>query len=305
MACFLCGVPDAHPTPSQHDHRIFKVHCPVCGAYSIEDTVVEDCLNGQLKGTKHLLAGLSRQAFERGNPLKITSENVTNLFELIPNPLTPLENLNQLLLFVRKQQTRGDKFVELISGHDFPLTFAHDGNEFDYLRETLIKQGLLEHSPQTMHNVRLTPAGWQRVIELKKHTKHSNQAFVAMWFSDGLTEAYENGIKKALEDTGFSSYRVDHDEHNQKIDDRIIAEIRKSGLLIADFTGHRGGVYFEAGFAMGLGIPVIWTCKETDIKNAHFDTRQYNHITWINPAELKTKLIARIEASIPGIAHGS
>ena len=48
--------------------------------------------------------------------------------------------------------------------------------------------------------------------------------------------------------------------------DRILAEIRKSKFVVADFTscgeciacdkcehiGARGGVYFEAGFALGL-----------------------------------------------------
>lgn len=42
-------------------------------------------------------------------------------------------------------------------------------------------------------------------------------------------------------------------EHSNKIDDEIIGEIRRSAFIVADFTGHRGGVYFEAGFAMGLG----------------------------------------------------
>ncbi len=88
-------------------------------------------------------------------------------------------------------------------------------------------------------------------------------------------------------------------EHNGKIDDLIIAEIRKSGLLVADFTKQRGGVYFEAGFAMGLGIPVIWTCRSDDVEKLNFDTRQYNHIIWTDADDLKKKLQLRIEASIP------
>lgn len=87
-------------------------------------------------------------------------------------------------------------------------------------------------------------------------------------------------------------------EHNEKIDDRIIAEIRQSSLIVADFTGQRGGVYFEAGFAKGLGIPVIWTCHEDGVENLHFDTRQYNHIVWESPEDLKTKLINRISATL-------
>jgi len=49
---------------------------------------------------------------------------------------------------------------------------------------------------------------------------------------------------------------------------------------------------------MGLGRPVIFTCSEKDIDKAHFDTRQYNHITWTDPADLREKLKNRIEATI-------
>lgn len=59
--------------------------------------------------------------------------------------------------------------------------------------------------------------------------------------------------------------------HTDRIDDKILAEIRRSGLLVADFTGHRQGVYFEAGFALGLDVPVIWCCREDEIEKAHFE----------------------------------
>ena len=83
-------------------------------------------------------------------------------------------------------------------------------------------------------------------------------------------------------------------EHTNKIDDEIISEIKRSTFLIADFTGHRGGVYFEAGIAMGLGVPVIWTCRKDDIANLHFDIRQYNCIAWTEPDNLAKQLKKRI-----------
>jgi nucleoside 2-deoxyribosyltransferase len=67
---------------------------------------------------------------------------------------------------------------------------------------------------------------------------------------------------------------------------------------VADFTGQRHGVYFEAGFAQGLGLPVIWTCREDHVKNLHFDTRQQNHITWEQSDDLREKLKNRIWAVI-------
>ncbi|MDH3514509.1 MAG: nucleoside 2-deoxyribosyltransferase, partial [Gammaproteobacteria bacterium] len=90
-------------------------------------------------------------------------------------------------------------------------------------------------------------------------------------------------------------------EHNDDINDRIIAEIRKSRFVVADFTGNRGGVYFEAGFALGLGKPVIWTCKRSFFEEhgVHFDTQARNHILWDEPADLRRALQARIEATVP------
>ena len=127
----------------------------------------------------------------------------------------------------------------------------------------------------------------------------ASQAFVAMWFDASMDDAWENGFHPALEEAGYDPLRIDLQEHNQRIDDRIIAEIRNSGLLVADFTNHRQGVYFEAGFALGLGIPVIWTCREDELDKAHFDTRQYNHIDWKDPDDLWLRLYNRIRATAP------
>jgi nucleoside 2-deoxyribosyltransferase len=150
--------------------------------------------------------------------------------------------------------------------------------------------------------VQPTVRGWQELDNLKRPRTDSAQAFVAMWFNELTSEAYTEGIELAAGATGYRAIRIDKKEHNNKIDDEILAEIRRSRFLIADFTcepkNARGGVYYEAGFAQGLGIPVIWTCKDTSLADLHFDTRQYSHIVWKAPADLFTQLKNRIVATI-------
>ena len=128
----------------------------------------------------------------------------------------------------------------------------------------------------------------------------SSQAFVAMWFNDSMVEAYEKGIELGIKDAKYKPLRIDRKEHINKIDDEIIAEIRRSRFLVADFTqgmdGARGGVYYEAGFAHGLDLPVIFTCREDAVEALHFDTNHYNHIVWSTPEELRDKLKVRILA---------
>ncbi|WP_409348117.1 nucleoside 2-deoxyribosyltransferase [Paenibacillus gyeongsangnamensis] len=103
-----------------------------------------------------------------------------------------------------------------------------------------------------------------------------------------------------MRDAGFEPFRVNQSETTGKICDEIISQIRRSKFVVADFTGQRNGVYFEAGFAMGLGIPVIWICNKQEIAEGklHFDTRQYNHIDWETEDELYTRLLNRIKANI-------
>jgi hypothetical protein len=157
-------------------------------------------------------------------------------------------------------------------------------------------------SQNTIHELMLKPPGYSRLAVLEGTNRDSKRAFVAMWFDPSMGEAYDNGIRPAIEDAGYEPIRIDRTEHNNKIDDEIIAEIRRSRFLVADFTegttGARGGVYYEAGFAHGLNIPVIFTCRGDMIGNVHFDTRQYNHITWASPSDLRERLAMRIAATL-------
>ena len=117
--------------------------------------------------------------------------------------------------------------------------------------------------------------------------------------------AWAGGFETGIRDTEFfEPVRVLDSEHAGKIDDLIIAEIRASGLLVADFTGHRPSVYYEAGFAWGLGIPVILCCRKEQIDDVHFDIRQYNHVVWTDPGDLREKLKNRILAVVPAATKG-
>ncbi|MDE2737557.1 MAG: hypothetical protein OXI72_24405 [Gemmatimonadota bacterium] len=151
----------------------------------------------------------------------------------------------------------------------------------------------------------LTIDGYNQIEDLDTKID-STQAFVAMWFDEKMKKVYEEGLKPAIENAGYKSMRIDRKPDLDKIDDEIIKEIRQSLFLVADMThgknGARGGVYYEAGFAYGLGKSVIYTCHKDMIKEEkiHFDTRQYAHITWEEEnleklrKELHDRIIARI-----------
>lgn len=143
-----------------------------------------------------------------------------------------------------------------------------------------------------------------------------------MQFNNEMLKVYEQFIKPAVIEAGYDPLIILEKHHNNDINNEIIAEIRRSRFLIADLTGHRGGVYFEAGFAFGLGIPVIWSCKsdwfniavpiKMDVKyngddievminqdrHIHFDVNHYPFIKWETGEQLRKELYDRIRATI-------
>ena len=175
--------------------------------------------------------------------------------------------------------------------------------EVEFLVDYLSKKGWVEIVPYAVNAERVTVTvdGYARIEDLRTNPD-SAQAFVAMWIDDETYDAYKKGIEPAIVQSGYKPMRIDRKPDANKLDDEIIAEIRRSRFLVADMThgndGARGNVYFEAGFAMGLNIPIIYTCRSDLICKVHFDTRQYVHTLWKTPEDLRKGLMGRIQALI-------
>ncbi|HLA63179.1 MAG TPA: hypothetical protein VK610_02040 [Rhodothermales bacterium] len=283
----------------------FRVVCPRCGRFEISaDAALSDLSEF---GARYLLSGAIRNMSERVERVSLDLFSLAHLLEDTRIPRGPFEMIDVLLQYVGRRTSGPGDLVQLQDVVDYPVLFLEDRHQFSFIVTKAIELGYLEYQKTEMAYC-LGLQGWGRLEELHRAGVQSNRAFVAMWFATETDDAYSEGIHPALITCGYTApFRVDKREHNDKIDDIIIAEIRKSGLLVADFTNHRQGVYFEAGLAMGLGIPVIWTCRkdymtDEEGKRPHFDTRQYNHIVWETPEQLHERLVARIQATIPGRA---
>lgn len=296
MACPLCGDSDASSTSVG---SVETVSCPVCGTFRYQMRVNWELPAASASPARETLSALARYHTERGEELVIRKGTWKTLVDAAPTPNTLPEALDSLLFYIGERQKRFAAYVQ-IEPQRFPITVANNFEDFKYVADLLVEAGYAEVYDDAFRDAfRLTPSGWTRLNELRATRPDSSRAFVAMWFADELTPAWAEGIRPGLEDAGYTAVRLDAVEHNEKIDDRIIAEIRRSGLVVADLTGGRANVYFEAGFAMGLGVPVIWTCREDHLDDLHFDTRQYNYIGWTTPADLRERLRLRIEATLP------
>jgi len=294
IKCSLCGL----KSNSNLNVDTISYDCKRCGHVMISRELYLEIHKFEYDEKRHLLSGVARYWKDNKlTPIPMMRYNVDELIQLYFVPHTVSQRVATLINFFGKFSDFAGEDINFQVFFDYPIAFCKNHQEFDYLLKYLESNGVIERISEGS-SYALTVYGWSKFEELKKINTESNQAFVAMWFDKSMHDVFDNYICKALTDCKYDIMRIDMKEHNNKIDDEIIAEIRKSKFMIADFTGHRGGVYFEAGFALGLDIPVIWTCKKTDLKETHFDTRQFNYIDWESGDDLHKRLVNRINASI-------
>ena len=132
--------------------------------------------------------------------------------------------------------------------------------------------------------------------------KKRNQIFVAMMFSDSTRAYYEEAYKPTIQELNYTAMRIDEKEFEGSIINEIMSEISDSVALIADLTGNRGGVYYEAGIAKGLQlcnhpIKLILTCQQDYFQNekVHFDVSGDNILLYEDINSLKNKLRTRMK----------
>ena len=210
---------------------------------------------------------------------------------------TVTERAERLLLEALRGQTRLGQTFTLIAPRLEAATYSQEFNEVYFLLKLLSGKGWMRETGQG-HMCEVLPDGYVAADELNRQPARTSRGFVAMWFDKELEPAYEDGFQIGILNAGYDPVRVDRVEHINRIDDEIIASIKNASFVVADFTGHRGGVYFEAGFALGMDLRVIWCCRKDHLADLHFDIRQYNCIDWKTPEELASRLQNRIEANI-------
>lgn len=322
------------------------IECPLCGNSCkkqdcVECTIFEcsecgrfqmDCFSSnEVKLTeehklilRHYYQSLAPQ--DKRRLIVLNSQNLEEILGNIYYPKNLVEKVdNVLAYFVNQTKTFGQLIVIQNKSELLTQLFCSSTEELSRILNYLLTEKYLTmaarvgNSPEkfavTMNGLKYYQEYEKRLLKDKNKSK---QGFVAMWFNDtedterhrpNMQNVYSLAIKPAIEfEDRFSSIKIDNVEHCNDINDEMISQIRKSRFMIADLTGYRGGVYWEAGFAEGLGIPVIYTChekwlntdKDLDIEGVHFDLNHRNMILWNeeNLEEFKQKLINRIGAII-------
>jgi len=299
--------------PSRADRRVFD--CKRCGQFEIVKSLMAshyfDVQSSSLTALQRAaLSHRLRTARRFGGAPLIVSEWMeranTNL--RLPAPPEQAANLVRII---------GDHMVETGNGYtinpasDTARVGALNTYMFNQLCEELkakkIIQPLKHETRAGVLNAQiygLTLDGWER-YEAERHGRFSgNYGFMAMKFHDPVLEKLvSDTVKPAVKD-GIGYDLIDlRDVSRAGVIDNILREqIRDAAFILADLTHDNAGAYWEAGYAEGLGKPVVYLCEKSKFDSAkpHFDTNHCTTVLWSqgDTESLKKELVATLRRSL-------
>ena len=315
--------------------------CKICGHVFLTEEASEDFNSGKFSGRdKYIIRIWLRNEYERYNRPLLKPLTLENLHQIVKQytPLSPLDKMDNALLIIKRESFFVGRDIYINTEIDYPYFHCFDKQELESILVLLQEEGYIKtplNASARSGYLSISAKGYKRLRELEVPGKDSRQCFVAMWFAPEMANVYEKAIKPAIEyieegktEPRFHAIKIDNVEHINDINDEIIAAIRRSRFMVCDLTGYRGGIYFEAGFAYGLGLDIIYTCrkdwiqpevlrtkdhkeikilydsngKEIEIikEGIHFDIEHRNRIEWHENGldEFKDKLENRIKAVI-------
>ena len=163
---------------------------------------------------------------------------------------------------------------------------------FSELAEELVQRGLIKITGEpiksfgnaTFLDVNLTLAGWEQYEKEKRGEFRGSYGFIAMQFGDSELDPFVKDVVKPAvkEGTGYDLVDMRDVAQAGVIDNILRTQIRDAAFLIVDLTHDNPGAYWEAGYAEGLGKPVIYICEKAKFQAArtHFDTNHCTTVLW-------------------------
>ncbi len=308
--CPICDTPTSPMVNAEIGMELYS--CPQCGMYQYFPNN-----SGVNSGNRHLIAGYLFETkkdaeLQRIDMRQIRAEKVKNLLSSSIIPKTSMQYLDKILLHIYKLEN-GFSCQLLMANFHPAIGYAKNREEFSLMIHSLMDMGYMKFQSVDGGDLAyyLTIEGLKYTESLLSPNKSSTTAFIAMRFTKEMQVVRDDAIKPAARACGFDAFTVDEEEYLGDVTDRIITGIKTCRFVIADFTDNNLGVYYEAGYAKGLGIPVIKTCSKKwyddpaideitkKKKNQlHFDVEHDNMILWESQEDLARRLEARIRAII-------
>lgn len=310
MHCPICGTPDIRTKESHNSWQPYQ-QCPRCGEFECDAAALAKALKDKSAYDNARLSHYCRQCSDAGRRPKLKLDNIYELVNSLTLP-SPKEQADSLLLLLGNMLSHEPHAKKIIQAKTLVgAVGAIDTKGLFWVARYLKESQLLDcksfdqMSPTELH-AGLTFEGWNRYELIKRGQAEGTHGFMAMQFNDPpLNEVFNKCFKMAADECGFNLRTVAEVPKAGLIDNLIRAEIRQSLFVVADLTHDNSGAYFEAGYAEGLGKPVIYTCRKKEFDTGtHFDTSHHQTIIWEHDdlETAKKKMVATLRVTLPSKA---
>lgn len=313
--CPICGLTTS---VAADDGANFRIDCSSCGAFRITRTAAEVLAHWDLDETIWTKISYQlRRMTDRSEPPKL---NTTDLEQLRDGPSIPTPDviLDEFVLWLGSHLEFAGQAIDLKYESHKAVLGAVNSDAYNYLLAAIAQSPWFAGKPAKVLSgalpfaqCTLTPSGWARYRELSASKVASRYGFMAMKYNDPeLDGIVRDWFVPAVKAVGFELRRLDDGQAAGLIDDQLRVAIRTSRFLVCDLTHGNRGAYWEAGYAEGLGRPVIYTCRadvfndKSHVDHPHFDTGHLVTIPWspTDPGTAAAKLKATIRATLPAEA---
>ena len=289
------------------------LNCPLCGEFAITGSLaasLPSTLAGEIEPITKISHSL-RKMERSGRTPALTWEIVNEI--LVRSLPKPSEQADLLVRWIGDNVDGPGETVLVEPNTHASIIGAKSSKGFGLVLSHLFESGLAEGilsevvGDHGRGSVTLSFGGWEHYEALLRGKSGHGQAFMAMKFGvPELDSLFRDIFKPAAQAAGFNLIKLDEEPKAGLIDSRLRVEIQSSDFLIADLSHDNNGAYWEAGYAEGLGKPVIYTCEVAKFKEkkSHFDTNHHLTVTWdnSNPELAGNELKAVIRATLPEIA---
>jgi hypothetical protein len=288
--------------------------CDVCGRFALSRTVIDDYGQLRLPGmTKVKRASLSHQirlANMQGQEPRIwtTYDLEAGIQEGFYLP-TPAQQATNIIRYIGDRVTNEGEPIDVLP-REFSAVVGSPSKAFAYdLLIELINRGLVTASTlatfegKHIQDTSLTLSGWHEYEDEKKGNFSGSYGFIALKFGDPVLDPFlRDYIKPAVQEVGYDLVDLRDVARAGIIDNLLRVQIRDSAFVLVDLTHENAGAYWEAGYAEGLGKPVLYLCERTkfDERKTHFDTNHCTTVLWdVSETEkFRAELIATIRRSL-------
>lgn len=314
-----CPICDSPATRREHDSKgsgAILVDCPHCGTFAISgslEVTLFELRSTDQDATAKLAHALRRAEESSERPLFTTYTTEAVLKQPLPRPR---EQADLLVRWLAAHVAGPGETLWIEHATHGAIIGSRSPAGFELVLDHLFKEGLVTgYQSKTMSggdraHATLTFSGWDYYEDLRRGGRVYRKAFMAMKFGDAiLDQVLEAVFKPSAFRAGFDLFKLADRPKAGLIDNRMRVEIQSSDFVVADLSHDNLGAYWEAGYAEGLGKPVIYTCEKSKFEHAktHFDTNHHLTILWDSksPSSCSQEFIATIRATLPHLANMS